>query len=45
MDSVRACNNPIYVPEMTTYVIQSKYLNQTPKCICVGPAFNLGSSL
>lgn len=45
MDSVRAYKNPIYVPEMTTYVIPSKYLYQALKCMCVGPAFNLGSSL
>lgn len=45
MDSVRACKNPIYVPEMTTYVIPSKYLYQALKCMCVRPAFNLASSL
>lgn len=45
MDSVKVCKNPIYVLEMTTYVIQSKYLYRIPKCACVRPVFNLGSSL
>ena len=29
MDVVKACKDPIYVPEMTTYVIQLKYLYRT----------------
>lgn len=45
MDSVQACKNPIYVPEMTTCVIQSKYVYCILNCLCAEPAFNLGSSL
>jgi hypothetical protein len=45
MDSVQTCKIPIYVTEMTTCVIQSKYIYYIQNYLCVELAFNLDPSL